>query len=89
MSQVIVAINGTIATKIVAIALHSSVATEVLRSALAVARCATYMNNNSLCLKSSKVSTEAAVPQTHDMGVGSIVGSCRQCHGQSKAVALK
>jgi hypothetical protein len=88
MNQVIIAIDGTMATKVIAIALHNSVATEALRSALAVARCATYKNNNNLCPKSSKVSTEAAMPQTHDIGVGSIVGSCRQCHGQSEAVTL-
>jgi hypothetical protein len=38
MNQVIVAIDGMVATKIIAIVLHSSVATEVLRSVLAVAR---------------------------------------------------
>jgi hypothetical protein len=88
MNQVIVAIGGMVATKIIAIALHSSVATEVLRSVLAVTRWVTYMNN-SLCPKSSKVSTEAAMPGMHDMRVGSIVGSCRQCHGQSEVVTLK
>ena len=62
MNQVIIAVNGTMAPKVIAIALHSYAATEVLRSALAVIRCATYINNNSLCPKSSNDSTEAAMP---------------------------
>ena len=77
MNQVILAIDGTKVTKVIAIALHSSIATEALRSALAAVRCATYMNNTNLRPKSSKVSTEAAMLRAHDMGIGCIVGPCQ------------